>query len=96
MSLQTYPAILAAGRASSALVELMRFALDGDGLPGFPFGTQDPTVELAHAIIAIARIERDALCKRPGNDWESEIASLGKLTDACQAYLGEIADGAAA
>ncbi|GAM04840.1 hypothetical protein [Novosphingobium sp. MBES04] len=93
MSYETTIAVGAASSASRAVAELLRFAQGGEGLPGLPFGTQDPTVELVHAIVSSAEIERDGLRALPGNGWDNEICALGALIDACTRFIADRRSG---
>lgn len=79
--------VTAASCASDAVAELLRYAREGDGLPGHPFGTQDPTVQLVQALIATARIERDGLAAKDGDAWQGEIWLLNELIGACESFV---------
>lgn len=87
MSFEQNAAVVAAGLASEAVTELLRYAREGYGLPSHPFGTQDPVVELAQAIVATAEIERDGLAALQGHDWAVEIGMLGQLVNACTKFV---------
>lgn len=82
-------ALRAANLSSRATTELMRFGSEGNGLPNHPFGTQDPTVELAKALTASARIERKGMAAQSESDWAAEIEALSTLIVACEAFISD-------
>ena len=82
-------AVTAASCASEAVTELLRYAREGDGLPHHPFGTQDPTVELAQALVTAATIERDGLAALPDQNWSAEMRLLNELIGTCSAFVAD-------
>lgn len=82
-------ALTAANLTSNATTELLRFASDGNGLPNHPFGTQDPTVELAKALIASAGIERDGIETAHGTEGATEVTALTELIAACRKFVDD-------
>lgn len=87
-------ALSAANHTSRATSELLRYGTEGDGLPGHPFGMQDPTVELAKALIASALIESEGIKAIHGTHWSAEVSALAELVGACRKFVGDWTDGA--
>lgn len=86
-------ALKAASYTSRATSELLRYGTDGNGMPGHPFGTQDPTVELAQALITAAIIEQHKVEAIHGTEWSDESLALNALVAALDQFLADWVPG---
>lgn len=97
MSEVSTKAVTAASQASEAVSELLRFAREGNGLPHHPFGSQEPTVELAQALYACIEIEltgAEALQGSDPQEWRAtEIDTFGEMMAACNRFVSDLTGG---
>lgn len=82
MSAPRRPALIAATQAAEAVAELLRFAAEGPGHAGGPFGEFEVVAKLAEALALAAQIEREAL-----SQCEEYCHDLGQLIAAARRFI---------